>query len=104
MIRLIGVKLLVGTLDRKDHKAGKFAFFYPDFRSKAIGCYGISVSFRELLSFIRRIYKWHILKEGLSYGKWQEKEQTGHLYIERIRASRRYCGGIGSGNAWQHKD
>ena len=30
--------------------------FSADFRSKAIGSNGISVSFRELLSFTRRIY------------------------------------------------
>jgi hypothetical protein len=88
----------------KGATARDFAFFYDNSRSKAIGCHGISVSFRELLSFIRRIYQWHINKEGLSYGKRQKKEQTGNLYIERIRSARHHCRGIGSGYAWQHQD
>jgi hypothetical protein len=45
-----------------------------------------------------------IFLKGSFYGKWQKKEQTGHLYIERIRASGRDCSGTGGGYAWQHQD
>jgi hypothetical protein len=48
-------KTTARTLVRQGVAKQGFAFFCGGFRSKAIGWHRISVSFRELLSFIRRI-------------------------------------------------
>jgi len=50
-----GVKLRTEPRDPRTTRTRKFAFLFPDFRSKAIGSYGISVSFPET-SFLHPAY------------------------------------------------